>query len=84
VAKPGDVLLAISTSGNSPNVLRAVEEAHNIGMCSIALTGKTGGELHKKAHYSICVPHNGYADRIQEIHIKIIHTLIQRIEQELQ
>jgi D-sedoheptulose 7-phosphate isomerase len=82
VAKPGDILLAISTSGNSPNVLRAVEEAKKQGVTSIALTGKTGGELLKKADYAICVPHHGYADRIQEIHIKIIHTLIQRIEQE--
>lgn len=82
VAKSGDVLLAISTSGNSENVLRAVDEAKKQGVTSIALIGKTGGELLSKADYAICVPHQGYADRIQEIHIKIIHTLIQRIEQE--
>jgi len=82
VAKPGDILLAISTSGNSHNILRAVEEAKNHGVTTIALTGKSGGELLKKADYAICVPHQGYADRIQEIHIKIIHALILRIERE--
>ena len=79
----GDVLLVISTSGNSENVLQAVEIAKLKGMTVVALTGKTGGELLKQTNLGICVPHTGYADRIQEIHIKIIHTLIHVIEHEL-
>jgi D-sedoheptulose 7-phosphate isomerase len=79
----GDVLLAISTSGNSENVLQAVAVAQQKGMPVVALTGKTGGELLNQTHLGICVPHTGYADRIQEIHIKIIHTLIHVIEHEL-
>ena len=83
MGKPGDVLFAISTSGNSENVLQAVKEARNKQMKIIVLTGKDGGKLIKEADYSICVPHTGYADRIQEIHIQIIHTLIHVIEHEL-
>jgi D-sedoheptulose 7-phosphate isomerase len=75
-----DVLLAISTSGNSPNILAAVREANDIGMKVVALTGKGGGKLSSMADVVINVPHQGYADRIQEIHIKVIHILIQLIE----
>ena len=75
-----DVLLAISTSGNSPNVLAAVRDAREIGMKVVALTGKGGGKLGGMADVVINVPHQGYADRIQEIHIKVIHILIQLIE----
>jgi len=81
VAKSGDVLLAISTSGASPNVLRAVEVATQKGVHTIALTGNYGSALEKMADVSICVPHSGYADRIQEVHIKIIHALIRVIEE---
>ena len=79
----GDVLLAISTSGNSENVLEAVKEAKNKGMFVVALTGKDGGKLLPLADVCINVPHSGYADRIQEVHIKIIHILILLIEQSL-
>ncbi len=75
-----DVLLAISTSGNSPNVLRAAESALAKGMKVVALTGKNGGKLADVATVEIRVPHDGYADRIQEIHIKVIHSLIDYIE----
>jgi len=78
--KEGDCLLAISTSGSSENVLKAVEEAHERGMKVIALTGKDGGKLGKIADVEIRVPHFGYADRIQEVHIKVIHILILLIE----
>ncbi|WP_341676609.1 D-sedoheptulose 7-phosphate isomerase [Niveibacterium sp. SC-1] len=78
--KAGDVLLGISTSGKSPNVLRAVAEAKARGMQVIALTGKDGGALAREADVAIVVPHFGYADRIQEIHIKVIHTLIDLVE----
>lgn len=83
LGKPGDVLLAISTSGNSPNVLRAAEHARKKEIKVVGLTGKFGGALAALCDVEIRVPHNGYADRIQEIHIKVIHTLIQRIEHKL-
>ena len=75
-----DALLAISTSGNSANVLKAVETARQKGIRTVALTGKDGGKLAALADVEIRVPHMGYADRIQEIHIKVIHILINLIE----
>ena len=80
----GDVLLAISTSGKSTNILRVAELAKQKGIKVIALTGKSGGKLAEYADVEIRVPHNEYADRIQEIHIKIIHILILLIEQKYQ
>ena len=79
----GDVLLAISTSGNSPNVLQAAQTAKDKGLDVIALTGKDGGRLASLASVELRVPHFGYADRIQEVHIKIIHILILLIEKQL-
>ena len=76
----GDILLGISTSGNSENIIKAVEAAHAKGMKVIILSGKDGGKLAGKADVEIRVPHFGYADRIQEIHIKVIHILILLIE----
>jgi D-sedoheptulose 7-phosphate isomerase len=81
LGQPGDVLLGISTSGNSANVIRAVEAARQKGMKTVVLTGKDGGQLAALADIEIRVPHTGYADRIQEVHIKIIHILILLIEQ---
>ncbi len=80
LGRPGDVLLAISTSGNSANVIRAAEAAKMHGMQVIGLTGKDGGKLAPLCDVEIRVPWNGYADRIQEIHIKVIHTFIDTIE----
>ncbi len=80
LGQPGDVLLGISTSGNSANVLRAAEAARARGMKVVALTGKDGGRLGPLVDVEIRVPHFGYADRIQEIHIKVIHILILLIE----
>lgn len=76
----GDVLLGISTSGNSGNIIKAVEAARKKGMKVIILSGKDGGKLADKADVEIRVQHFGYADRIQEIHIKVIHILILLIE----
>ena len=76
----GDVLLGISTSGNSGNIIKAVEAARLKGMKVVILSGKDGGKLADKADIEIRVPHFGYADRIQEIHIKVIHILILLIE----
>lgn len=78
--KAGDVLLAISTSGNSANVVNAVNAAHERGMVVIGLTGKDGGRMKNLCDVNICVPWNGYSDRIQEMHIKVIHILIEQIE----
>jgi len=79
----GDVLLAISTSGNSVNVLNAARIAKEKKMKVIALTGKTGGKLASECDLEIRVEHLAYADRIQEIHIKIIHSLIHYIEKNI-
>jgi D-sedoheptulose 7-phosphate isomerase len=79
----GDVLLGLSTSGNSANVIRAVEAARSKGMHVVLLTGKDGGKLAGKADVEIRVPHFGYADRIQEIHIKVIHLFILLIEKQV-
>ncbi|GAA4507726.1 D-sedoheptulose 7-phosphate isomerase [Hymenobacter ginsengisoli] len=80
LGRPGDVLLAISTSGNSPNILRAAEAARELGVKVISLTGKDGGQLASLSDVEIRVPHFGYADRIQEVHIKAIHIMILLIE----
>jgi len=79
----GDVLIAISTSGNSANVINAAKVAKDQGLKVIALTGKIGGELSKIADVEIRAPHSNFADRVQEIHIKVIHSLIHYIEQKL-
>lgn len=76
----GDVLFCLSTSGNSKNVIEAVKVAKDKGMKVIALTGKDGGKLGPLADIEIRVPHTGYADRIQEVHIKIIHITILLLE----
>jgi len=83
LGKGNDVLLAISTSGNSLNVLNAAETAKTKGMKVASLTGKDGGKLAAMADVNITVPHVGYADRIQEVHIKIIHILILLIEKKI-
>ena len=84
VGAKGDVLFGLSTSGNSGNILKAIEAAKAKGMKTIALTGKEGGKMAGLADVEIRVPHFGYADRIQEIHIKIIHIVIQLIEKEME
>jgi D-sedoheptulose 7-phosphate isomerase len=79
----GDVLVAISTSGNSMNVINAAEIAKSKGVKVIALTGKTGGKLAALADVEIRAPHSEFADRVQEIHIKVIHSLIHYVEQQM-
>ncbi|OSM94706.1 MULTISPECIES: D-sedoheptulose 7-phosphate isomerase [Lonsdalea] len=83
LGREGDVLLGISTSGNSGNIIRAIAAARAKRMKVITLTGKDGGKMAGSADVEIRVPHFGYADRIQEIHIKAIHILIQLIEKEM-
>jgi D-sedoheptulose 7-phosphate isomerase len=77
----GDVLLAISTSGHSANVIRAIAAAKKKGMKVIGLTGKDGGKMALLCDVEIRAPHSRYADRAQEIHIKVIHCLIQFVEE---
>ena len=81
LGNPGDVLLAISTSGHSANVLEAARAAKARGIHVLALTGKDGGALAPLAEVEVRVPWSGYADRIQEVHIKCIHAWIDAIEQ---
>jgi D-sedoheptulose 7-phosphate isomerase len=83
VGQEGDVLLAISTSGNSPNVVRACEAARNRKMKVVGLTGKDGGKMASCCDVEVRAPHTRYSDRTQEIHIKVIHTLIHWIEQNI-
>jgi D-sedoheptulose 7-phosphate isomerase len=80
LGQPGDVLLGLSTSGNSANIIRAAEAAKAKGMKIIIMSGKDGGKLAGVADIEIRVPHFGYADRIQEIHIKVIHIFMLLIE----
>lgn len=80
LGRPGDVFLGLSTSGNSANILAAAKAAKARGMKVILLMGKDGGKMKGLADAEIIVPHFGYADRIQEIHIKFIHALMDQIE----
>lgn len=79
----GDILLGISTSGNSKNIINATQAAREKGMKVVVFSGKDGGKLAGMADIEIRVPHFGYADRIQEIHIKVIHILIMLIEKKV-
>ncbi len=80
IGSKGDVLFAISTSGNSENVLKAIEAAKKKGMKVIGLTGKNGGKMAGLCDVEIRAPDSDYADRAQEIHIKVIHSLIDFVE----
>jgi D-sedoheptulose 7-phosphate isomerase len=83
VGRRGDVLFCLSTSGNSKNILKAIATAKAKGIKVIALTGKDGGKMAGLADVEIRVPHFGFADRIQEVHIKVIHILIYLIEKKM-
>jgi len=83
IGQPGDILLGITTSGNSQNIVNAVQSAKDKGVTSIILTGNDGGRIAEMADLSLIVSHSGYSDRIQEIHIKIIHIFILLIEKQL-
>ncbi len=80
VGQPGDVLLAISTSGNSVNVVNAAMAAREKGMKVIGLTGNDGGRLAPLCDAEVRAPFSLFSDRTQEIHIKVIHSLIHYIE----
>jgi D-sedoheptulose 7-phosphate isomerase len=82
MGKPGDVLVGLSTSGNSVNILKAVEQAKQIGMISVCLTGESGGKLKALSDHLVNVPSND-TPRIQESHIMIGHIICQMVEEQL-
>jgi len=81
--RPGDCLVALSTSGKSPNILLAVTRAKALGLSTIVLTGRPGSPVGGAADIDICTPGGEYADRVQELHIKVLHILIESIERAL-
>ena len=80
----GDVLFAISTSGSSRSVVLSAQAAHARGMMVVGLTGRPGSQLEEDADICICTSAGRYADRVQELHIKVIHILIELVERSLQ
>jgi D-sedoheptulose 7-phosphate isomerase len=82
LARAGDVAIGISTSGNSANVVRALSTARKMGLHTIALTGRTGGNLRNTVDHCICVPSNE-TPRIQECHILIGHIISELVEREI-
>jgi D-sedoheptulose 7-phosphate isomerase len=81
--RAGDVLLAITTSGTSRNVVAAAKRARELGVKVIALTGRAGTPITELADIAIVTPGGRYADRVQELHIKVIHLLIELVERRL-
>ena len=82
LARSGDLLVGLSTSGNSENVIKAFQTARKKGVKTVALLGRDGGKLREMADLAIVIPAQT-SDRIQEMHIKIIHTVIETVEREL-
>ena len=82
VGKNGDVLLALSTSGNSSNVLKAIEQANHIGMTTIGFSGNDGGKMNEICKYNLIIPSSNTA-RIQEAHILVGHIICKLIEQKI-
>ena len=83
VGQEGDLLVALSTSGNSPNVLKAVALAKQRGVHTVGLLGKGGGELLSQVDIPIVVPLATSSDRIQEVHIKVLHIVIEAVERQM-
>lgn len=82
LGRKGDLYIGISTSGNSQNVINAIESAKEMGMKTVGLLGKDGGKMKDMVDLPIVVPAQT-SDRIQEVHIKIIHTVIESVERAL-
>ena len=82
LGRNGDLFIGISTSGNSQNVINAINSAKEIGMKTVALLGKDGGKMKDLVDLPIIVPAQT-SDRIQEVHIKLIHTVIESVERAL-
>jgi D-sedoheptulose 7-phosphate isomerase len=82
-ARAGDCLLAISTSGTSKNIIAAAGKARELGVKVIGLTGRPDSEFGRMVDLEICTPAGRFADRVQELHIKVIHILIELVERQL-
>jgi D-sedoheptulose 7-phosphate isomerase len=81
--RAGDVLVCMSTSGSSANTIRAMEQAKSMGVHTVALLGKGGGAMRDLADLAIVVPEARTSDRIQEVHIKVLHIAIEAVERAL-
>jgi D-sedoheptulose 7-phosphate isomerase len=81
-AKPGDMVIGVSTSGNSPNVINAMQKAKEYNCFTFALLGKDGGNMASMCDFRIIVP-GDTSDRIQEIHMTILHIIIEMVERKL-
>ena len=82
IGQPGDVAWGISTSGSSPNVIKAIEVAKKIGMVTIGMTGKDGGDMAKMVDYSLNVSSNS-TPRVQEVHITVGHVICEMVDYKL-
>jgi D-sedoheptulose 7-phosphate isomerase len=82
-ARRGDLLVLLSTSGNSPNMIEAAHAARELGVTTVALLGRGGGKLLSEVTIPILVPHATTSDRVQEVHIKILHVVVEAVEQQL-
>ena len=82
IGKNGDVLLALSTSGNSKNVIRAIEKANSLGLITIGFSGNDGGAMQNLCKYNLIIPSDNTA-RIQEAHILVGHIICKLIEQKM-
>jgi len=78
--KPGDLFIALTTSGNSPNLVCALEQAKKMGLKTIAFLGKSGGKAKGMADLEWIVPGFAYSDRVQEAHMAAIHIIIEAVE----
>ena len=81
--REGDLLVVLSTSGDSPNISRALQEARSRGLHTVGLLGKGGGPARDLCDIAIVVPHATTSDRIQELHIKALHIVIEAVERRL-
>lgn len=81
--KPGDVLVLFSTSGSSKNIVAAAQAARTAGTVVIGLTGREGSDMRSHCHLCLATPAGDYADRVQELHIKVVHILIAGVERHL-
>lgn len=82
-ARPGDLFVAFSTSGASPNLLKAADTARALGTGVVALTGRADAPLAARADVTVVTPAGPYADRVQELHLVVLHLLIDLVEQDL-
>lgn len=82
-ARNGDIFVGFSTSGKSKNVITAAKTAKTMGLKTIMFTGRPGSELSQYADIEICTPGGNYADRVQELHIKVVHILIELVERQM-